>query len=51
MHSILGIQVTRVALSEYSIYLSSKYTKLKLNVETNLTATLSFGTGSTSISA
>ena len=42
---------SHVASSEYEIYLSSEYTKLKVNAETDLTATLNFDTNSISISA
>lgn len=36
---------------EYNVYLSSEYTKLKVNAETDLKATLNFDTDSISISA
>lgn len=40
----LQYKESHVASSEYTIYLSSEYTKLKVNVETDLTATLNFDT-------
>lgn len=47
----LEYRESHVAPSEYNIYLSSEYTKLKVNAETDLTATLNFDTDLISISA
>lgn len=47
----LQYKESHVASSEYTIYLSSEYTKLKVSVETDLTATLNFDTNTVTISA
>ena len=47
----LQYKESHVASSEYAIYLSSEYTKLKVHVETDLTATLNFDTNAVTISA
>lgn len=47
----LQYKESHVASPEYTIYLSSEYTKLKVNVETDLTATLNFDTNTVTISA
>lgn len=47
----LQYKESHVAPSEYMIYLSSEYTKLKVNAETDLTATLNFDTNAVTISA
>ena len=56
--SALGVYIaylqykeSHVAPSDYTIYLSSEYTKLKVHVETDLTATLNFDANVVTISA
>ena len=47
----LQYKESHVTSPEYKIFLSSEYTKLKVNVETDLTATLNFDTNAVTISA
>lgn len=47
----LQYKESHVASPEYTIYLSSEYTKLKVNAETDMTATLNFDTNAVTISA
>ena len=56
--SALGVYIaylqykeSHVSSLEYTIYLSSEYTKLKVRAETDLTATLNFDTNAVTISA
>ena len=47
----LQYKESHVASPEYTIYLSSEYTKLKVKAKTDLTATLNFDTNAVTISA
>ena len=47
----LQYKESHIASPEYTIYLSSEYTKLKVRVETDLTATLNFDASAVTISA
>lgn len=47
----LQYKESHVASSEYTIFLSSEYSKLKVHAQTDLTATLNFDTSAVTISA